>query len=182
MSQGTCNNNNNKKKNNKNNNNQNHNHNNNSSEINSLSWCVESCNSPLLEAVYKEEVLRCYAKSCEAASLQRERKERFQEKQLCGQFWRHTAEVRDKNVKDLGVNEKGQTKEGQTEGMIRTAQDQALRTNVIKRIICRGSDETISHVFYQNATSLLKSDVSCWRHDKVMRVIHWDLSIRKARL
>ena len=182
MSQGTCNNNNKKKKNNKNNNNQNHNHNNNSSEINSLSWCVESCNSPLLEAVYKEEVLRCYAKSCEAASLQRERKERFQEKQLCGQFWRHTAEVRDKNVKDLGVNEKGQTKEGQTEGMIRTAQDQALRTNVIKRIICRGSDETISHVFYQNATSLLKSDVSCWRHDKVMRVIHWDLSIRKARL
>ena len=182
MSQGTCNNNNKKKKNNKNNNNQNHNHNNNSSEINSLSWCVESCNSPLLEAVYKEEVLRCYAKSCEAASLQRERKERFQEKQLCGQFWRHTAEVRDKNVKDLGVNEKGQTKEGQTEGMIRTAQDQALRTNVIKRIICRGSDETISHVFYQNATSLLKSDVSCWRHDKVMRVIHWDLSIQKARL
>ena len=180
MPQGTCNNNNNKKKNNKNNNNQNHN--NNSSEINSLSWCVESYNSPLLEAVYKEEVLRCYAKSCEAASLQQERKERFQEKQPCGQFWRHTAEVRDKNVKDLGVNEKGQTKEGQTEGMIRTAQDQALRTNVIKRIICGESDETISHVFYQNATSLLKSDVSCWRHDKVMQVIHWDLSIRKARL
>ena len=87
-----------------------------------------------------------------------------------------------KNLKDLGVNEKGQTKEGQTEGMIMTAQDQALRTNSLKRIIWGESDETISHVFYQNATSLLKSDVSCWRHDKVMQVIHWDLSIRKARL
>ena len=30
-----------------------------SGEINSPSWYVESCNSPLLEAVYKEEVLRC---------------------------------------------------------------------------------------------------------------------------
>ena len=51
------------------------------SEINSLSRYVESCNGPLLEAVYKEEVLRCYAKSYEAASLQQERKERLQEKQ-----------------------------------------------------------------------------------------------------
>ena len=39
-----------------------------SSEINSLSRYVESCNSPLLEAVYKEEVLRWYAKSCEVMS------------------------------------------------------------------------------------------------------------------
>ena len=43
------------------------------------------------------------------------------------------------------MNEKGQTKEGQTEGMIMTAQDQALRTNDIKRIICGESDETFSH-------------------------------------
>ena len=63
------------------------------SEINSLSRYVESCSGPLFEAVYKEEILRCHAKSCEAASLQRERKERFQEKQLHGQVWRYTAEV-----------------------------------------------------------------------------------------
>ena len=44
------------------------------SEINSLSRYVESCNAPLLEAVYKEKILRCYAKTCEAASLQQERK------------------------------------------------------------------------------------------------------------
>ena len=50
------------------------------SEINRLSRYVEGCNGSLLEAVYKEEVLRCHATSCEAAQLQRERKERFQEK------------------------------------------------------------------------------------------------------
>ena len=51
----------------------------------------------LLEEVYKEKkILRCYAKSCETALLQQERKEHFQEKQFHGQFWRNTAEVRDK--------------------------------------------------------------------------------------
>ena len=58
---------------------------------------VESCNAPLLEAVYKkeEEFLRCYYESCEAASFQQQRKECLQEKQLHGQFWRNTAEVRE---------------------------------------------------------------------------------------
>ena len=56
------------------------------SEINRLSRYVEGCNGSLLEAVYKEEVLRCHATSCEAAQLQRERKERFQEKKLHGQI------------------------------------------------------------------------------------------------
>ena len=78
------------------------------SEINRLSRHVEGCNCSLLEAVYKEEVLRCYTKSCEAESLQQERKERFQGKQLHREFWRKTL-VRDKKT---GVAEKGKTKEG----------------------------------------------------------------------
>ena len=50
---------------------------------NSLSRYVESCKGPLLEAMYKEKILRCYAKTCEAALLQQERKIRvLQEKQL----------------------------------------------------------------------------------------------------
>ena len=64
------------------------------SEINSLSRYVESCNGTLLEAVYKEEVLRCYTKTYEAASLQQERKERFQKKKLHGQFWRNSRNKR----------------------------------------------------------------------------------------
>ena len=101
------------------------------SEINRLSRYVEGCNGSLLEAVYKEEVLRCYAKSCEAESLQQERKERFQGKQLQGQFWRNTL-IRDKKTWEW--LKKGRLKKDM-EGMIIAAQDEVLRSNNIKRII-----------------------------------------------
>ena len=101
------------------------------SEIYRLSRYVEGCNGSLLEAVYKEEVLRCYAKSCEAESLQQERKERFQGKQLHREFWRNTL-IRDK--KRWEWLKKGRLKK-EMEGMIIAAQDQVLRTNSIKRII-----------------------------------------------
>ena len=103
------------------------------SEINRLSRYVEGCNGSLLEAVYKEEVLRCYAKSCEAESLQQERKERFQGKQLHGEFWRNTL-VRDKKTWKWLI--KGRLKK-ETEGLIIAAKDQVVRTNSIKRIIDR---------------------------------------------
>ena len=103
------------------------------SEINRLSRYVEGCNGSLLEAVYKEEVLRCYAKSCEAESLQQERKERFQEKQLHREFWRNTL-VRDKTTWEW--LKKGRLKK-EMDGMIIAAQDQVLRTNSMKRIIDR---------------------------------------------
>ena len=101
------------------------------SEIYRISRYVEGCNGSLLEAVYKEEVLRCHATSCEAAQLQRERKERFQEKQLHGQFWRNTL-IRDKKTWEW--LKKGRLKKDM-EGMIIAAQDEVLRTNNIKRII-----------------------------------------------
>ena len=81
--------------------------------------------------MYKEEVLRFNAKSCEAASLQQERKERFQEKQLHGQFWSNTL-IRDKKTWEW--LKKGRLKK-EMDGMIIAAQDEVLRTNSIKRII-----------------------------------------------
>ena len=120
-----------------------------------LAWMLRVVTVPLLEEVYKEKkILRCYAKSCETASLQQERKEHFQEKQLHGQFWRNTAEVTDK--KTWKWLKKGRlTKE--TEGIIMASQDQALRSNSIKRIIdkqnvsakckmCGEGDETVGHI------------------------------------
>ena len=87
-------------------------------------------------------------------SKKEKRKEYFQEKQLHGQFWTNTAEVRDKKTwKGL---KKGRLKK-ETEGIIMAAQDQALRSNSIKRIIdkqnvsakckmCGEGDETVSHI------------------------------------
>ena len=92
------------------------------SEINRLSRYFEGCKGSLLAAVYKEEVLRCYAKSCEAESLQQERKERFQEKQLHREFWRNML-VRDKKTWKWLI--KGRLKK-ETEGLIIAAEDQAL--------------------------------------------------------
>ena len=92
------------------------------SEINRLSRYFEGCKGSLLAAVYKEEVLRCYAKSCEAESLQQERKERFQEKQLHREFWRNML-VRDKKTWKWLI--KGRLKK-EMEGMIIAAKDQAL--------------------------------------------------------
>ena len=103
------------------------------SEINRLSRYVEGCNGSLLAAVYKEEVLRCYVKSCEAESLQQERKERFQGKQLHREFWRNML-VRAKKTWKWLI--KGKLKK-EMYGMIIAAQDQVLRTNSIKRIIDR---------------------------------------------
>ena len=151
------------------------------SEINRLSRYVEGCNGSLLEAVYKEEVLRCYAKSCEAESLQQERKERFQGKQLHREFWRNML-VRDKKTWKWLI--KGRLKK-ETEGLIIAAKDQALWTNSIKRIIgkmCLQSVECAEKVMrqlailYGNARNLLKSNLYwCWRHNKVAQVIHWGL-------
>ena len=69
--------------------------------------------------------------------------------------------------------------------MIMAAQDQALRTNSIKRIIamqnvsancrtCGGSDETIRDIVSE-CKNLSQKQYQCWRHDKLTQVIHWNL-------
>ena len=93
-----------------------------------------------------------------------------------------TAEIRDKKMWEW--LKKGRLKK-ETEGMIMAAQDQALRTNSIKRIIdrqnvsekcrmCGEGDETVSHIVSE-CKKLVQKQYRCWRHDKVAQVIHWDL-------
>ena len=76
----------------------------------------------------------------------------------------------------MGVAEKRQTKEGE-EGTIIAAQDQALRTNSIKRIIdkqnvsakciiCGEGDKTVRHIVSE-CKKLAQKQSRCCRHDKV---------------
>ena len=69
--------------------------------------------------------------------------------------------------------------------MIIAAQDQALRTMSIKRIIdkqdvsakcrmCGEGDETVAHIM-QECKKLAQKQYRCWRHAKVAQVIHWEL-------
>ena len=73
-----------------------------------------------------------------------------------------------KKYKYLGVPQKGSLKK-KTEGMIMAAQDQALRTNSIKRIIdkqnVQQSAECVEKamrqlaILYRNARNLIKSNI-----------------------
>ena len=76
----------------------------------------------------------------------------------------------------------------ETEGLLIAAQDQALRTNVIKTRIdkshedskcrmCKEADETVTHIICQ-CRKLAQKEYKR-RHDKVARALHWELCKKK---
>ena len=78
------------------------------------------------------------------------------------------------------------------EGMIMAAQDQALRTNVIKSRVdnqdvssmcgmCGKREETIAHVVTE-CERLAQKQHEDWRYDRVGRIIHWELCRRHGFL
>ena len=112
-----------------------------------------------------------------------ERKKRFEEKILHGQFERGIKEVKDQKGSWLCLN-KGYLKK-ETEGLIVAAQDQALRTNWIRRNIdkenisakcrlCGENDETIAHVLSE-CKQLAQNEYKKVRLDKIAAAIHWHL-------
>ena len=109
------------------------------------------------------------------------RKEQWKEKVLHGKFLRDTEEVRD--AETWGWMRKGYLKK-ETEGMIIAAQDQALRTNWIKKNIdkqnisekcrmCGQRDESVNHIVAES-TKLAQTEYKS-RHDNVARTIHLEL-------
>ena len=113
-----------------------------------------------------------------------ERRQRFEEKELHGQFERGTKEVEDQKGNWLWLN-KGYLKK-ETKGLIIAAQDQALRTNWIRKNIdkenisakcrlCGDNDETIAHVLSE-CIQLAQNEYKKVRHDKIAAAIHWHLS------
>ena len=82
------------------------------------------------------------------------------------------------------VVEKGISKK-ETERLILAAQDQALRTNWIKRMIdkvdispkcrmCGGADETVSHIVSE-CKQLAQNEYKKCRHDKIAAILHWSM-------
>ena len=73
----------------------------------------------------------------------------------------------------------------ETEGLILAAQDQAIRTNWIKRMIdkvdispkcrmCGGADETVSHIVSE-CKQLAQNEYKKCRHDKIAAILHWSM-------
>ena len=113
---------------------------------------------------------------------QKEHAELRRSKPLHGQFEKATKEVCGRRSWDW--LKKGHLKK-ETESTIVAAQDQAIRTNNIRKHIhkedissmcrmCGKFDETIAHIVAECPT-LAQNEYKKWRHDQVARMIHWKL-------
>ena len=56
------------------------------------------------------------------------------------------------------------------------AQDQALRTNSVKRLIDKQNISSTCRMCGDRVETVAQNQYKSWRHDKVAQVIHWDLS------
>ena len=150
-------------------------------ERRSLQCRVSSTQEKLLKVAQK------YIKADELGPKEYKNKRReertrdWQEKPLDGRFLRCTEEVA--SSKTWEWLRRGELKK-ETEGLITAAQDQSLRTNVMKARIdkshvspmcrmCNAAEETVFHIVSEcrvHAQTEYKG-----RHDKLAKVIHWDL-------
>ena len=151
----------------------------------SLAFYLSKKEEKLLKEVVKEGLFREIENPKERKRKNTaERRQRYEEKVLHGQFERATKEVKDQKGSWLWLN-KGYLKK-ETEGLLIAAQDQALRTNWIRRNIdkenisakcrlCGENDETIAHVLSE-CKQLAQNEYKKVRHDKIAAAIHWHLS------
>ena len=114
-------------------------------------------------------------------STRLERKTKWKEKTLHGQFLRQTEELADKNQWSWLTD---RTLKRETEPLIMTAQEQALRTNLVKATIdksqegskcrmCGKADESISHLLSE--CSKLSQTEYKRRHDWMGKKKHWEV-------
>ena len=112
-----------------------------------------------------------------------ERKENWKEKTLHGQFLRQTDDIAGE---DRWVWLKQGNLKRETESLILAAQEQAIRTNVIKAKIdntqeqskcrmCGEKDETVNHLISVSECSKMAQREYKRRHDWVGRRVHWDV-------
>ena len=110
-----------------------------------------------------------------------ERQQQWKDKTLHGQFLRQTD---DEAGKERWMWLKGTGIKRETESLIIAAQEQAMRTNVIKAKIdntqeeskcrmCGMADETVNHILSE-CNRLAQREYKR-RHDCVERMIHWEL-------
>ena len=148
-------------------------------EVAGLKKYVMNSKEELLICVKEEEVL---GRGKEKKEIQNARLKRYEEKNLHGKFYSATKKNRD--TKSWTWLQQGELKK-ETEGMLTAAQDQALRTRYIRKVIdkedisamcrlCGERDETIAHIVSE-CKMLAQKQYKQWRHDKVAQIIHWDI-------
>ena len=151
-------------------------------EINSLKEYVQNADEELMIAVNRENILGTGSYEKDKNGIQEEHKTASKNKALHGQFSRATDKSR--GSKSWDWLKKGYLKK-ETESTIFAAQDQALATNNLRKVVygenisslcrvCGLFDETVAHIVSE-CPKLAQREYKVWRHDQVARIIHWKL-------
>jgi len=147
-----------------------------------LGQYIKESTNPILRLAWTNNIIKENedSKSYKERMTEEKRTE-WIEKPLAGQYHRQVQEIQDKN--SWNWLKRGEIKK-ETEGLITSAQDQALRTRVIRARIegrggntkcrmCGQKDETINHI--TSECSKLAQKEYKRRHDKVATAVHWAL-------
>ena len=148
----------------------------------SLKRYVNNCTERLLSSLRITEEGEVIESEADVKKRKRmERKENWKEKTLHGQFLRQTDDIAGE---DRWLWLKQGNLKRETESLILAAQEQAVRTNVIKAKIdntqeqskcrmCGEKDETVNHLISE--CSKMAQREYKRRHDWVGRRVHWDV-------
>ena len=133
----------------------------------------------LIQAARGDKIDCLEASSVLKRSKQEKRSEDWEEKVLHGQYLRQTKEVR--NDQCWACLQNGDLKR-ETESLIVAAQNQSIRTNLVKAKIDKSQgdslyrkvDESIYHIV--SGCSKLAQKEYKRRHDKLGKIVHWKLA------
>ena len=149
-------------------------------ESNNLFVYTSNSTEPFLQEVAKEGTIKDGSHKNE---VKRSRKESLMEKSMHSVFFNKT-DFRD--TRSWEWSRTGDLKKT-TEDTIMAAQEQAIRTRMIRHTIgkenisplcrmCGERNETVAHLVSE-CTKLAQKQDEEWRHDAICRVIHWRMCI-----
>ena len=143
---------------------------------------VHGSEERLLQAARGEKIHGLGAASVLKRPMKEKRLEDWEEKVRHGHYLRQTKEVRSNQCWALFQN--GDLK-WETESLIAAAQDQSIRTNLVKTkidksqgdslcTVCKKIDESIDHIV--SGCSKLAQKEYKRRHDNLGKIVHWKLA------
>ena len=150
--------------------------------IKGLDVYVHGCEERLIEAARGEEIDCLEAASVLKTSKKEKKLEDWEEKVLHGRYLRQTKEVRRDQcwarLQNGDLNK-------ETESLIVAAQNQSIRTNLVKaRIdksqgdslcrVCRKVDESVDHIV-RSCSKLAQKEYKR-RHDNLGKIVRWKLA------
>ena len=150
--------------------------------IRGLEVCVHGSEERLIQATRGDKINGLEAASVLKRSKKEKRLEDREEKALHDQYLRQTKEVRKDQC--WASLQNGDLKR-ETESLIVAAQNQSIRTNLVKAKIdksqgdslcrlCRNVDESIDHIV-SDFSKLAQKEYKR-RHDNLGKIVHWKLA------